>query len=108
MISFFSHRTVDGLQSNTGLTDVTVASEDGFKASLHKLILANSSSYFLQIFENFRESKHPTIILSGISADILQLIISYVYSGFAEVPKEKRDLLISAGKSLKINVIFNL
>jgi kelch-like protein 2/3 len=87
---------------------VTVVSEDGLKGSLHKFILANASSYFLNIFQNFHESKHPTVILSGIRSDILQLLVNYIYTGSVDVPKAKLDLLISAGRSLKIKVTFNL
>jgi hypothetical protein len=97
---------VEELQLSTSLADVTVACEDGFKASLHKLILAASSSYFRQIFEDFTESKHPIIILSGISGDILKFIVSFLYSGFAEVPMTQIEQLITAGKSLKIKVSY--
>ena len=101
-----SNRNLEDLQSNPSLADVTMACEDGFKASLHKLILAASSPYFRQIFENVCESKHPTIILAGISGDILKFIVSFLYSGFAEVPVTHIERLISAGKSLKIKVSF--
>jgi len=89
---------------STSLADVTLACEDGFKASLHKFILAASSSYFRQIFENFRESKYPVIILDGVSGDTLKFIVSFLYSGLVEVPETQIERLLSAGKSLKIKV----
>lgn len=89
---------------STSLSDVTLACADGFKAPLHKFILATSSSYFRQIFENFHESKYPVIILDGVSGDTLKLIVSFLYSGLVEVPTTQIERLISAGKSLKIKV----
>ena len=97
---------VEGLKFGNGLSDVTLSCEDGYKAHLHKLILASASLYFYQIFEEVSESKHPVIILSGISSDILEMLISYMYCGFIDVPNEKLSLLISAGKCLRIKVSF--
>lgn len=95
---------VEGLKLGSGLADVTVSCDDGYKAHLHKLILASASLYFYHIFEEVSESKHPIIILSGIGSDILEMLISYMYCGFIDVPNEKLPELISAGRSLKIKV----
>jgi kelch-like protein 2/3 len=83
---------------------VTVASDDGYKARLHKLILASASPYFYHLFEEVCESKHPVLILSGVSSDVLEMLISYMYCGFIDVPLEKLSELVSAGKSLRIKV----
>jgi kelch-like protein 2/3 len=74
----------------------------------HKLILATSSWFFHNLFEQFSESKHPTIILNDIKSDVLELIVSYVYTGVIEVPAEKMEDLIVAGKSLQIKVVVRL
>ena len=95
---------VEGLKFGRGLSDVTLSCDGGYKAHLHKLILASASLYFYHIFEEVAESKHPLIILSGISSDILELLVTYMYCGFIDVPSEKLAELISAGKSLKIKV----
>ena len=102
---FNCYRMVEGLKVGTGLSDVTVSCDGGYKAHLHKLILASASVYFYKIFEEVAESKHPVIILSGINSDILELLISYMYCGFIDVPNDKLSELVSAGKSLKIKVI---
>ena len=99
---------VEGLKFVPGLSDVTVSCENGYKTHLHKLILASASLYFYQLFEENLESKHPRIILSGIDSDILEMLISYMYCGFIDVPTDKLADLISAGRSLKIKVSFLL
>jgi len=68
------------------------------------MILASASLYFYHIFEEVAESRHPLIILSGINSDILELLVTYMYCGFIDVPRDKLSELISAGKSLKIKV----
>jgi kelch-like protein 2/3 len=95
---------VEGLKFGASLSDVTVASEDGYKAHLHKLILASASLYFYHLFEVVSESKHPVLILSGVGSDVLEMLISYMYCGFVDVPLEKLSDLVAAGKSLKIKV----
>lgn len=101
-------RMVEGLKYGSGLTDVTLSCEGGHKFHLHKLILASASVYFYQIFEDFRESKHPIIILSKVSADVLQLLVTYMYCGFIDVPNEMLTELISVGKSLKIKGLMDM
>ena len=94
---------IETLKSSIGLSDVTISC-NGFKSNLHKIVLASSSTYFQNIFQDFRESKHPIVILTEIEADILQLIVKYIYCGFVDVPTEKIDQLILAAKSLQIKV----
>jgi hypothetical protein len=42
--------------------------------------------------------------LTDIEADILEMIVDYLYCGFIDVPTEKMDRLILAAKSLQIKV----
>jgi kelch-like protein 2/3 len=100
----YCFRMVEGLKFGRGLSDVIVTCDGGYKAHLHKLILASASLYFYQIFDEVADSKHPHIILSGINSDILEMLISYMYCGFIDVPSDRLPQLISAGKSLKIKV----
>ena len=98
---------VEGLKFVPGLSDVTVTCDNGYKSHLHKLILASASLYLYQLFEENAESKHPTLILSGIDSEILEMLISYMYCGFIDVPTDKLPDLISAGRCLKIKVNFS-
>ncbi len=42
--------------------------------------------------------------LTDIEADILEMIVDYLYCGFIDVPTEKMDQLILAAKCLQIKV----
>ena len=95
---------VEALKSVSGLTDVTLSC-NGFTARSHKLILAMASKFFKDIFEKFRESKHPTIILTEMDPDILQLVIDFLYSGSINVKVERLNDLILAGQHLEIKVL---
>ena len=63
---------IESLKSVVGLSDVTISSCNGFKANLHKIVLASSSTYFQRIFQDFKESKHPIVVLAG---EILVLLV---------------------------------
>ena len=68
---------IESLKSVVGLSDVTISSCNGFKANLHKIVLASSSTYFQRIFQDFKESKHPIVVLAG---EILVLLVLPVLS----------------------------
>ena len=76
---------VEGLKLGSGLADVTVSCDDGYKAHLHKLILASASLYFYHIFEEVSESKHPIIILKDVPFQHLTAILEFMYAGEVNV-----------------------
>ncbi len=100
---FSVRRMVETLKSVVGLTDVTLSC-NGYTTRTHKLILASASRFFRNIFEHFCESKHPTIIVTEMDPDILQLVVDFLYCGHVNVSNDRLDDLITAGQSLEIKV----
>ena len=97
---------IQGLNSGKEfLTDMTIACEGGFRVRLHKLVMASVSLYFQKLFKDFSEAKHPIIILSGISYEVLELMVAFIYCGSTNVPAKYLNELISAGKYLQIKVL---
>lgn len=47
---------VEGLKFGRGLSDVTLSCDGGYKAHLHKLILASASLYFYQVLLSISSS----------------------------------------------------
>lgn len=81
-------------------SDVTVACEGRFYPA-HKLVLAACSEYFEDMFQH-TACKHPIIVLKDITAKNLEALLSYMYSGVANISQDDLASLIRAAESLCI------
>ena len=86
------------LQGN--YSDVTVACEGKFYPA-HKLVLAACSEYFEDMFQH-TACKHPIVVLKDITAKNLEALLSYMYSGVANISQDELASLIRAAESLCI------
>ena len=81
--------------------DVTLSCNDEKQISAHKVILSAGSEYFRKILmRNFHQ--RPLIIMDGIEHNELLAIIDFIYTGSADVPKEKLEQFMRIGTKLKI------
>ncbi|XP_063870220.1 zinc finger and BTB domain-containing protein 8B-like isoform X3 [Scylla paramamosain] len=81
-------------------SDVTVACEGKFYPA-HKLVLAACSEYFEDMFQH-TACKHPIVVLKDITAKNLEALLSYMYSGVANISQDELASLIRAAESLCI------
>ena len=58
------------LREDKELTDVTLACEDGHQIEAHKVILAASSPFFMQLLRKNKHS-HPLISMRGVKFEDL-------------------------------------
>ena len=81
--------------------DVTLVSEDEKFIKAHKVVLAASSEYFQRIL-SLQSNINPFVIMRGISGDILDNIMKFLYLGETAVCQSNMEEFIQVSKSLKI------
>ena len=90
------------LRSDNDFSDVTLACEDGFQVSAHKVILASSSPFFMNILK-MNKNPHPLIYMRGVTSEDLEAIVDFLYYGEAEIEQENLDAFLAVAEELKIS-----
>ena len=90
-----------GLLKEPDFLDVTLACDDDKQISAHKVILSRSSEFLKNILlRNYHQ--RPLILLDGVSHSDLLAVIDFIYTGAADVPKEKLEDFLRVGRKLKV------
>ena len=89
------------LKSDKDFTDVTLACEDGRQVEAHKLILASSSPFLMDILKRIKHS-HPLIYMTGTNSKDLVAILDFLYSGEANVSQENLETFLKLADELKL------
>ena len=89
------------LREDEDLTDVTLACEDGKKVEAHKVILAASSPFFMNILKKNKHN-HPLIYMRGLKSEDLLAIMDFLYFGEANVLQENLDSFLALAEELKL------
>ena len=76
--------TFSKLWLDKDFTDVTLATDDGCKIAVHRIVLASSSSLFKRLLSNSPHSQ-DIVVLQGISMKRLELVLEYVYQGQCDI-----------------------
>ena len=90
------------LRSDNDFSDVTLACKDGFQVSAHKVILASSSPFFMNILK-MNKNPHPLIYMRGLKSEDLVAIVDFLYYGEAEIEQENLDTFLAVAEELKIS-----
>ena len=88
------------LLDTSSLCDCTLICSDG-QLSAHKVILAASSTFFSTVF-SLNHHNHILIYLRGIKTAQMQAVLSYIYSGGAQVTEEDLPSFLAVAEDLKI------
>ncbi|XP_046584126.1 kelch-like protein 9 isoform X1 [Haliotis rubra] len=90
------------LRQNNELCDFRV-SADGRVFEVHKALLAATSDYFRVMFGGvMAESKQDTVDLKGVTADGLQQVIDFIYSGEMALHYENLTEIINTASHLQV------
>ena len=89
------------LRKGRDLTDVTLACEDGQQLEAHKVILAASSPFFLDLLKKNRHP-HPLIYMRGFKSEMLSAILDFLYFGEANVLEENLDSFLGLADELTL------
>ena len=89
------------LRNDKEFSDVTLACEDGTQVEAHKVILATSSPFFMEILQR-NKHPHPLIYMRGVKADTLTATIDFLYYGEANVDQENLDAFLALAEELRL------
>ena len=89
------------LRKDTQFTDVTLACEDGQQVAAHKVILASSSPFFLNMLTKNRHA-HPLIYMRGMKSEDLVAIVDFLYYGEANIYQENLDTFFYIAEELQL------
>lgn len=87
---------------NERLVDVTLSCSDG-QLQAHKLVLAASSTYFSNLFDNLPNAFHyPVIVIKDMQIEDLRLILEFMYKGQLTIDRDRLAELIKCAENLQI------
>ena len=86
--SAFAH-----FKTDKDFADVTLACEDGQQLLSHKIVLAASSPFFMDVLQR-NKHPHPLIYMRGIKSENLVAIVDFLYLGEANVLQENLDTFL--------------
>ncbi|TRY61961.1 hypothetical protein TCAL_08408 [Tigriopus californicus] len=91
---------LDSLRNEPSFIDVTLSC-GGHKYGAHRVLLAASSPYFKDLFQD-NVGSHPIIILRETSPKDLAAILEFMYNGQVNVPQEQVQSLLKTATDLQI------
>jgi len=94
------------LREDREFADVTLACEDGQQVEAHKVILASSSPFFLNLLRR-NKHPHPLIYMRGLKSEDLITLIDFLYYGEANVYQENLDSFLAVTEELQLKGLIN-
>ena len=89
------------LRKDTDFTDVTLTCEDGHQIDAHKVILASSSPFFLNMLTRNRHA-HPLIYMRGVKSEDLEAIFDFLYYGEANIYQDNLNTFLNIAEGLQL------
>ena len=89
------------LRNDREFTDVTLACEDGKLIDAHKVVLASSSPFFMELLKKTKHP-HPLIYMRGLRSESLIAILDFLYHGEANVFQENLDSFLALAEELRL------
>ena len=95
------------LKDNVALTYVTLACEDGKQMEAHKVVLAATSPFFLDLLKK-NKHPHPLIYMKGTKSDNLAAMLDFFYRGEANVSQENLEDFLLLADELRLKGLSGL
>ena len=92
---------VERIYSQTDFRDVTLITDDEQILLTHRVVLSASSGYFRKIL-SLTGDQTQIIVLKGISHQVLESILKFVYFGETSVPQNSVKCFVETANFLKI------
>ena len=89
------------LRNDQDFADVTLACEDGTQIMTHKVVLASSSPFFMDILKK-NKHPHPLIYMRGLKEENLLAMVDFLYYGEASVDQDSLDVFLGLAEELKL------
>merc|ERR1712150_426827 len=94
------------LREDREFADVTLACEDGQQVEAHKVILASSSPFFLNLLRR-NKHPHPLIYMRGLKSEDIVAMIDFLYFGEANVYQDNLDSFLAVAEELQLKGLTN-
>jgi hypothetical protein len=99
------HPLLAGLWRDERLTDFAVSAE-GVEFKAHRVALASSSKYFLNLFESgMRDAADATHALEGIRPTALEALLAFIYEGKCEIDEGQLTEVLEASARLVVDAL---
>ena len=90
------------LVSEKEFSDVTLVSDDGTRLPSHQVILATGCTFFKKILME-ETSKNPLIFMRGVETSLLKPLLSFLYTGSAEVSEDLITQFVTLAEDLGVD-----
>ena len=90
-----------GFRNDQDFADVTLVCEDSAEIETHKVVLASSSPFFMEMLKK-RKHPHPMIYMKGVKGENLLAMVDFLYYGEANVNQENLDVFLSLAEELRL------
>ncbi|KYQ53066.1 Tetratricopeptide repeat protein 12 [Trachymyrmex zeteki] len=107
--SFPTHMvgSLDTCYEKQQFVDLSLACKDGTILKCHKMVLANSSSFFRRLLLA-NDHPHPMIVLHDIEADDLKTLVNFMYCGEIQVVQSEVRRLLKLAETLEVTGLRHL
>merc|ERR1711892_439091 len=92
--------SLSSLLNTSSICDVSLVCDDGQMAA-NKVVLSASSTFFNSVF-TLNPHPHPLLYMRGVTTDLLQSVLQFVYTGATAVREEHVSSFLAMGEDLKI------
>ena len=89
------------LREDNEFTDVTLACEDGQQIEAHKVVLASSSPFFMELLKR-NKHPHPLLYMRGLKSEDLMAVLDFLYRGEANVFQENLEAFLALAEELRL------
>jgi len=89
------------LREDREFADVTLVCEDGQQVEAHKVILASSSPFFLNLLRR-NKHPHPLVYMRGVKSEDLVAMIDFLYYGQANVYQDNLDSFLAVAGEFQL------
>merc|ERR1712126_4926 len=88
-------------RNDEDFTDVTLVCEDGKQIEAHKVVLASTSPFFLDLLKK-NKHPHPLIYMKGIKSDYLLAMVDFFYKGEANISHTNLEDFLSLAADMRL------
>ena len=93
--------SVRELRNEEDFADVTLACEDGTQIQTHRVVLAASSPFLMEILKRNKHS-HQVIYMRRLKGEDLIAMVDFLYYGEANVERESLDSFLGLAHELRL------
>jgi transcription elongation factor Elf1 len=91
-----------GLVGSPEFADVTLVSQDHQRISAHRVILSSGCTFFRDVLAAEPSGQRPLLYLRGAASRVLEALVTFLYTGRAEVEQDMLQEFMALGEDLGV------